>query len=284
MLTFDRTLALPPFGRQALPGFVRTRSVLRATLGTVAGRTSALRIREEGALRLRFPKVRGACEGIILNTAGGIAGGDQQALAFSLGQGASASLTTQSAEKVYRSDGDVASIATTLHLDEGSLLAWLPQETILFDTARLSRRIDVTMSQTASLTIKEGVVFGRSAHGETFTRGMFHDRWRIRRDGRLILAEDVRLGGDIAATLGRAATGQGAAAIATLVHIAPDAAANLDRVRTVLARAPCDAGASAWNGMLVVRIAGTAAQDVRTASTNVLACLLPGVNPRIWSF
>jgi urease accessory protein len=269
--------------RPLIPAFVRTHSVLRASLSAAGGRTGPARVHEAGALRLRFPRVGGDCEGIILNTSGGIAGGDRQSLAFAVGRDARAALTTQSAEKVYRSDGDEASIATVLELDNGAHLAWLPQDTILFDTARLSRRIDVAMSATATLTIKESVVFGRSARGERFMHGMFHDRWRIRRDGRLILAEDVRLGGDIAGTLARAATGRGAVAIATLVHVAPDAAALLDRARFALEDAPCDAGASAWNGMLVVRLAGTSAQDVRAASAKVLACLLPGVSPRIWS-
>ena len=283
MLTFDRTIALPPFERPALPGFVRTHSVLRATLGAVAGRTTALRVREEGALRLRFPTVRGDCEGIILNTAGGIAGGDQQALAFSMDKGACASLTTQSAEKVYRSDGELATIATTLELNSGASLAWLPQETILFDRARLKRLLDVDMAADATLTIKEGVVFGRTARGETIEQGVFHDRWRIRREARLILAEDVRLDGDIADQLGCSAVGRGACAIATIVHVAPDATSKRDAMRDALNDAACDAGVSAWNGMLVLRLCGREPHIVRALSARILSLLLPRVSSRIWS-
>lgn len=283
MLTFDPTIAVTPFERPALPGFVRTHSVLRATLGAIAGRTSALRIREEGALRLRFPNVRGDCEGIILNTAGGIAGGDAQVLEFSLAQGACVSLTTQSAEKVYRSDGELATIATTLELSAGASLAWLPQETILFDRARLTRRLDVDMSADATLTLKEGVVFGRTARGETIRQGLFHDRRRVRRGGRLILAEDVRLDDDIAEQLGRSAVGKSASAIATIVHVAPDATTKLDAMRDALNDIPCDAGVSAWNGLLVARLCGHEPHIVRALSARILALLLPRVSPRIWS-
>jgi urease accessory protein len=269
--------------RRAIPEFVRTSSTLRASIAETGGRSAPARIHEAGALRLRFPRVGGACEGIILNTSGGIAGGDRQSLAFAIGPRARAAITTQSAEKVYRSDGEVASIATTLDLAEQATLAWLPQETILFDTARLSRRIDVAMAGTAALTIKESVIFGRTAMNEAYTRGAFHDRWRIRRDGRLVLAEDVRLAGDIAATLARSALGRGARAIATIVHIAPGAMSHLDGARAALDTALCDTGASAWNGMLVIRLAGPEPQAVRAASAHVLACLLPGVSPRIWS-
>ena len=273
----------PAHPRPAIPAFVRTQSVLRAELASVGKRTTALRIREEGALRLRFPKVGGDCEGIILNTAGGIAGGDSQELTFSLGDGARASLTTQSAEKVYGSDGELATIATTLELAPNANLAWLPQEAILFDRARLSRRLDVDVAATATLTIKEGVVFGRTARGEVMSGGLFHDRWRIRRDGRLIFAEDVRLDGNIAKHLARPAVGKGACAIATIVHVAPVAGTLLEHVRDALDGAICDAGVSAWNGVLVVRLAGVEPHVVRACSARVLSRLLPGVSPRIWS-
>jgi urease accessory protein len=283
MYVTEPSAGLPPFDRPVIPAFVRTHSVLRADLASVADRTSALRIREEGALRLRFPKVSGACEGIILNTAGGIAGGDRQELAFSLDEGACASLTTQSAEKVYGSDGELASIATMLALAANADLAWLPQEAILFDRARLSRRLDVDMPASASITIKEGVVFGRTARGEVMTGGLFHDRWRIRRGGQLIFAEDVRLDGAIANRLRRPALGNGACAIATIVHVSPDATARLEQMRDALAGAVGDAGVSAWNGMLVVRLAGAEPHVVRATSARVLSLLLPRVSPRIWS-
>lgn len=267
-----------------IPAFVRTRSVVRAELALAGEVTSAHRLYEAGGLRLRFPRSTGGCEGILLNTAGGIAGGDQQALKFTLADGACATITSQAAEKVYRADSDPAEIDTALRLGNCAHLAWLPQETILFDRAKLRRSITADVSETATLTLKETVVFGRTARGERLTCGQFHDHWRIRRGGRLILAESVRLDGAVADQLAQPALGNGACAIATIVHVAAGAATLLDDVRGALARAGAtDAGASAWNGMLAVRIAGASPEAVRLAAGRVLLALIPGLNPRIWS-
>jgi urease accessory protein len=277
---------LPALEKSVIPGYVRTQSVLRAAVGLAGRRSGPTRVHEAGALRLRFPKVGGACEGIIVNTSGGIAGGDRQTISFLVGADAKAAITTQSAEKVYRSDGDIAHVEASLTLEPGSTLAWLPQETILFDTARLLRRINITMATDAVLTLKEGLVFGRTAMGEHLCSGLIHDRWRIRRTGRLILAEDVRLDGDIGATLARAAGGRGARAITTILHVAPDAASRLDGVRAALndcADEKLAAGASAWDGLMLVRLAGSQPHLVREASAQVLNRLLPDNSPRIWS-
>ena len=112
-------------------------------------------------------------------------------------------VTTAAAEKIYRSPGPDADMEVALAVSAGGQLAWLPQETILFDRARLSRRIEVDLAEGASLIMAEAVVFGRAAMGETVREGRFADRWRVRRDGRLIFAESARLDGAIAETLGR---------------------------------------------------------------------------------
>ena len=267
-----------------MPAFVRTRSVLRAELASVGGVTSAHRLHEAGALRLRFPNAAGTCEGILLNTAGGIAGGDHQTLSFTLAEGARAVITTQAAEKVYRADSDAAEIRNKLVLGPSAQLAWLPQETILFDGARLLRHIDVAIAADATLTLGEAVVFGRAARGERVESGQFHDRWRIRRSGRLILAEDLALSGQIADRLARPALGRGARAFATIVHVALDAGHHLAGVRAAVAcdDTACEAGVSAWNGMLVARIAGGSPEAVRAACGRALGQLLPGQIPRIW--
>lgn len=282
MLVTTDPIGPPVWLRPPLPGYVRSESLLRASFGAVDGRTSIRDLHEAGALRLRFPRTGGGSEAIILNTSGGIAGGDLQDLIFRLGPDARAAITTQSAEKVYRSDGATATIAARLAVDDGAELAWLPQEAILFDGARLKRSLDVDIAPNARLTIKEGVVFGRTAMGEDMKRGLFRDRWRVRRDGRLIHAEDVALDDDIAATLARPAVGA-VRAIATILHAAPDANDHLESVRATLACPGCAAGASAWNGMLAVRLAGADPRAVRLASAAVLHVLLPTVSPRIWA-
>src|SRR4029077_13026294 len=101
------------------------------------------------------------------------------------------------AEKIYRSLGPATAVTVRLALARGARLRWLPQETILFDRARLARSIEVDMEEGASLLIAEAIVFGRSAMGETVEDGAIADRWRIRRGGRLVFAESLRLDGAI---------------------------------------------------------------------------------------
>ena len=112
-------------------------------------------------------------------------------------------MATPAAEKIYRSDGALAEFAVNLTLGAKARLDWLPQETILFNEARLSRTLHVELAPDAELLAVEAVLFGRAAMGDHFTHGNFHDRWRIRRDGRLLFADDLRFHGDIAARMAR---------------------------------------------------------------------------------
>jgi urease accessory protein len=267
-----------------IPSFVRTQSAVRASVMAVDGRSMPDRVFETGGLRIRFPRVGGPVEGVLLNSAGGIAGGDHQDVAISVGPEAQATITTQSAEKIYKADGVPSRITNRLDVAANATLHWLPQETILFDQAQLNRTLDANLHASSTLTICESVVFGRTARGERVTTGGLHDRWRVRRDGGLLLAEDVRLDGPIGDMLARPALADNAVATATLAYIAPDAERHLDAVRAVLANAAHEAGCSAWNGMLVVRLASANAQSLRATLAGVLTLVTNKVLPRVWSF
>lgn len=275
---FDRAAATA-----AVPGYIRATGQLRVSLRRAGPRTAPLDIFETGGLRIRFPNADGPAQGVLVNTAGGLAGGDRIDIDCRLEKAASALLTTQSAEKIYRADAAPAHVAVRLSLAERASLGWLPQETILFDGAQVVRTLDVDMAQSSSLTVLEIVVFGRIARGEDLTRGLFRDRWRIRRAGRLVLAEDVHLAGPIAETLAGAATGKGARAIATLVHIAGKSATRLAGLRRVLAGAACRCGASGWNDMIVARFAGADPMRLRRDALAAARHFMPGPAPRVWS-
>jgi urease accessory protein len=169
------------------------------------------RVHEAGALRVRFPNVarNGALEAVIVNTAGGMTGGDRFDIDVAVGAGARLSMTTAAAEKIYRSLGPDTEIAVKLDVGPRAALAWLPQETILFDQVRLRRSIEVALAPGASLLLAEGVVFGRSAMGETVARGYFSDRWRVRVGEALVFAESLRLDGAIAQRLTERAVARG---------------------------------------------------------------------------
>jgi urease accessory protein len=243
-----------------------------------------MRIGESGSMRLRLPKGEGASlDAVLVNTAGGIACGDRFAVEMDVRAGAAVTVATPAAEKVYRSDGPVAELAVELAVDAGGRLDWLPQETILFDQARLARRLSATVADDASLTLLEAVVFGRRARAEEVSHGLFEDRWRIRRGSRLVYADTLRLEGPIAALLDKPGVANGARALATLIHMAPDAEARLDHVREILPRRDgVEAAASAWNGLLALRFCAATIEALRSALCPFLVSFRAEPLPRVW--
>jgi urease accessory protein len=263
----------------SVPAFVRAGGGVRVVLGPAPGGAVPLTMAESGGYRIRFPRTR---EGVLINTGGGMAGGDRMAVGVAAKPGADAVLTTQAAEKIYRSDGPEAEVAVSLALEQGSRLAWLPQEQILFDGARLRRTLDVTLAADTSLTLVESMVFGRLAMGERVETGGFRDRWRIRREGRLVFAEDVRLEGSVVDHLERPAVGKGARALATFLDIAPGVESRLERARELLAGASCECGVTAFQGMLLARFLSRDPQALRTELASFIAAYRGRPMPRSW--
>jgi urease accessory protein len=211
-----------------------------------------------------------------------MAGGDGMALDATVLMRACATLTTQAAEKIYGSEGAETEIAIKLVVQARSRLDWLPQEHILFDEARLRRRLEVDLGEGATLMLVESVVFGRLAMGEAFRSGAFRDRWRLRRGGRLVFAEDVHLGGFVEKTLGRKAVGAGARALATVLYVGPDAEARREEARAALDGARAECGASAWDGMLVARFLSPDPQVLRADLVRFLERFRGAPMPRSW--
>lgn len=255
----------------------------------VLGRGGLKRLYQRTPCRVLFPDPEPGDIAIaaLLTTSGGLACGDRLSLAFGVEAGARGCATTAAAEKVYRSLGADASVAIALAVAEGGWLEWLPQETILFNGARLVRRIEADIAPGARLLAAEMLVFGRAARGERFRRGKLHESWRVRIGGRLVWADALRLEGDVAAALAAPAGMGGAAALATAVYAGPDAAERLPEARE---RAEADDGAATLvNGVLLARFAGREAESVRQALMRYLRDLrrsaggLPPVLPRLWT-
>lgn len=248
------------------------------------GPTALATLAERGGYRLMFPRTHSPhAEAVIINTGGGVVGGDRIKLDISIGQGADATVTTQAAERIYRSTGPYSEIDARLDVCDRARLIWAPQETILFSGARLRRRFEVDVSSTARLLFVESMIFGRTASGEVMDRGALHDTWRIRRDGRLVFAESNRLDDVSDDVLRRPAILGASHALACILYVAPDAEARLAAVREVLERDGTGAAASAWNGLLVVRFVADAARDMRRAMIRVMQGLSGGTMPRVWS-
>ena len=218
---------------------------------------------------------------MFVNTAGGIAGGDRFDIDIAIGEGARLTLTTAAAEKVYRAPGAAAQLSIALKAERGAHLSWLPQETILFDRARIVRRIDIDLAEDASLLLCEIVVFGRAAMGERMLHGEFVDRWRLRRGGRLVFAETVRLDGDIGAKLTESAVAKGGVAIGTAL-IVPGDEALVERIREVSNSFGGEVGISSWNGFAMARFCAQDAALLRADMMAVLGRASASALPRMW--
>jgi urease accessory protein len=239
-------------------------------------------LHESGSLRVRFPSPEGeGLSAVFVNTAGGVAGGDSFDIAIAAREGARLTLTTAAAEKIYRATGKPAEINIALKAASGAHLAWLPQETILFDRARVARRIDIDLAETASLLLCEIVVFGRAAMGETMRHGEFVDRWRLKRGGKLVFAENVRLDGDICEKLSRPAVAKSGVAIGTAL-IVPGDEALVERIREATDSFGGEVGISAWNGFAMARFCAQDAARLRADMMAVLARASSLPLPRLW--
>ena len=240
---------------------------------------------ETGGWRLRFPRAGETCEAVIVNTGGGMAGGDQVKVEIAAGAATRALVTGQSQEKIYRADGLPCEIQVSLEVAEGASLIWAPQETLLFEGARLERRLEAQVAATATLTIIEAVAFGRLAHGEITVDAALWDRWRLRCGNKLVFAEAVRIE-HAGATLDRVAVGAGARALATLVQIGPDAAARLEPLRecfaAIEAEGAFESGVSCVDGVLVARMASPSPQRLRQGLLAVWPVLTGQDAPRVW--
>lgn len=271
---------LPP----ALAELEANRAVARLALGIrqTAGASRIATLREGGGYRIKFPESADGVEAVLVNTGGGLLGGDTLDLTVTAETGSTLMMTTQSAEKVYRAAGAAARIATRLSVEAGARLFWMPQETILFSGARLVRTITADVAADGELLVAESNVFGRLAMGEVLGEGLLHDSWRIRRGGNLVYADDLKLEGALVPLLDRPALGGGARAVASLVLIAADAESRLDAARTLIDEAGVAAGASAWDGKLTLRLMAADPAPLR----RVMARLIPGLSgralPRFW--
>jgi urease accessory protein len=254
----------------------------RASFMRIGERTEPDRLFETGGLRWRFPRSSSPCEVAIVNTGGGVAGGDSYRLSLALSEGAEVEATTPSAEKIYRSEGIPALIAMRLVLAPRARLFWLPQETLMFEGARLERKLEADMAGEAALVVAESLVFGRLAMGESRIEASLRDSWRVRRDGELVFADETRLK-HAGAALDRQAVGAGARALATIVAAAPNIEARLPGLRAALDAASdgVEAGASAFDGLIVARLLSASPSRLRAALIASIVAL-GGRKPRLW--
>ena len=283
------TVAVRPGAEEGGAAALRALSAIRVRGGVAVevarrgARSHPAEISEHDGYRVRFPTPEDVCEAVVINTGGGLVGGDGVELAFAVRGGAALAVTSQAAERVYRSVGASAAVDIRLTVGPQARLAWLPQETILYSGGRLARTVTADLSGDATLLMVEMIVFGRIAMGEVVETGALSDQWRIRRDGKLVFAEAVRLDGPLAKLMEAAAVANGARAAATVLLVSPDAMDRLEGARAVLGAPRAMAAVGAWNGLLSGRFLGHRAEDVRADVVRLATWLNAGSLPRSWS-
>lgn len=286
-LPFDRAVTAPE--ATAAPGRADGGAAVAVALKEGGRQTLAL-LEQRSPWRVLFPRPeRGDLDlAVLANTGGGICGGDRAALTVRAGAGTRLAVTTQAAEKLYRSTGPDARIDTSLAVEADAWLEWVPQETILFDQSRLRRRIEIDLAESGRLLAAEMVVYGRTAHGEAWRQGLFSDRWRVRRAGRLAWADSLWLEDDAAEVLASPAGFGGARATATTLAAGPGVEALQEGLRDRFAAGSVRASSTLLNGVLIGRLIGPDPQSLRTELARHLGWLraawagLPDRVPRLW--
>jgi len=263
----------------------------RIVLGCSEQGTRIIDAFQKSPVRIMFPRVTGGPveEAVLINTGGGIAGGDRLEYSVTALEGASIAVTAQAAEKVYRALDAPARIKTRLKVAERAKLSWLPQETILFNTARICRNTEIEASSGAEVLAVEWIVLGRSAYGEQMVNGQITDSWRVKKDGRLIWADSFHCVDETYPHLYKKALLSHCKAIATLVYFGHDLDDRLESIRSIAPSLECCCGATLVSGVMIVRFAAEAAFALRLALHRVLQQfrldLGPGPFgvPKMWS-
>jgi len=252
--------------------------------------TRVIDVFQKSPIRVLFPRTCAMTmeEAVIINIAGGVAGGDHLECCVVALTGASIAVTSQAAEKVYRALDEPARIATKLTASAGAKLAWLPQETIAFNGARLRRETEISLTSGAELLALECLVLGRAAHGEDMVGGFISDSWRVKHDGRLIWADSFRLTDDVFPHLRRKALLAGFKAIGTVIYFGPDLQSRLEYLREI-ASAEYNFAVTSIGGLIIVRLAAKASFDLKCTLRSFLERFSSALGtgpfrvPKMWS-
>lgn len=259
----------------------------RLVAKSALGRSRIAELYQEGCAKIRLPKTfDSSMEAVLINSSGGLTGGDRVSWEVAAGAGTDVTVTTQACEKIYKASADTVEVSTRIEVGAGARVDWLPQETILFDRASLSRSLDVELATDATFLAVEAVLLGRKAMGEAVQAGLFRDRWRVRVEGALLHADNLALGGDIATLGAEKAVLGGAVAFATLVYVGPDCEILLPRLRALL-DGEADVGVShlhvGGRDKLVARLAASDGYALRKILIPVISHLRKQKTvPKVW--
>jgi urease accessory protein len=268
----------------------RAKGVCRIAVAGSKGVNEIIDVFQQSPLRVIFPRIDGATakEAVLINTGGGIAGGDRLECGVTAMAGASIAVTSQTAERVYRALDQPARIVTKLRVDDGAKLAWFPHETIVFNWARFHRQTEVEISSGSELIALEWLVFGRAASGEQMVGGEIRDSWRVKKEGRLIWADTFRINEEVFPHVNRKALLSNCKAIATLIYFGSELPKRLELLREISRSVDCLCAATSVADLTIVRLAAEESWNLKLALRALLEQLGPEFGegpfriPRMW--
>lgn len=271
------------FDLTAEPVMQRSQGRARVGFAMAGGAVRLTELQQSGSGKAMLPRVAGPVpEVVFLNTSGGLTGGDRLDFTVEVGAGARVSATTQTAERAYASTGGMAEVQVRAQVGADGRLDWVPQETILYEASRLSRRTEIDLSGEATCLMAETVVLGRHAMGEEPRDATLHDRRVIRRDGRPVWAESLMVNAQALRRQQSPALMGGARAMAVLALVARGAEDALAPLRAVLDEPGCTAAASGWDGRLVLRVLARDGWPLRRQMARAIRVLSGRPLPRVW--
>ena len=256
------------------------------------GRTNLFHLYQSDPIRVLFPNVSSEeiKQGIIVTTSGGLVGGDKISLALTFGEKTSAMIMAQAAEKVYGSSEATCLMEVDLEANTHAWAEYLPQETILFDNARLNRTTRIRAAAASQVLAGEIVVFGRKGSGETFSSGYLRDSWEVWRDNKLVWIDTLLLEKNIPQVFNHPACLKNINGVATIVFISDNVGTYLDYARNLI-KDPEEnirMSVSVTNGVLIARFMGEDPLNLRNAFGNFWqnfrhqVASLPNSLPRLW--
>lgn len=140
--------------------------------------------RHYGPLRIQrafYPEANGTCHVYLLHPPGGIVGGDVLHIKINVDHDANCLVTTPAANKFYRSNHVTAQQIQTMTVANDACLEWLPQETIVYQSAYVNARTRIDLSDNSRFIGWDIVCLGRPASDEGFLHGQFKQHielWR----------------------------------------------------------------------------------------------------------
>ena len=235
--------------------------------------TSICDLHQSGSLKVLIPKAKSTyAEAVLINTGGGIVGGDYLSVEVNAFNETKTWVTTQASEKVYRSDGELSHLKSRINIGNNSTLFWCPKETILFNNSKFKRNLEFNIKTSSKLFIVENVVFGRLASGELDADCFFFDQWRIKRDEKLIFAENFLF--ENKKSMYRKTNLGDYRSLLNIVYVSKDSNNYLNKMRNIISAGNIFGEASCWNDFIYLRALANNTVEFKKTIEEILILLV----------